>query len=177
MKQMEFLSKEITKYIQEESLSFNPITIKNINQIKTISEIMNKNSSVPKFSIYLDKEGNICNDERTFDGHRSNIFIRKINSPYRIDFNWKEGFFSDENTFCPQIYLDSEIDDEMDVRVNFLKTKFISAVSEIIETPKIVLSEPFKRMNLNEFFQDTNDVLICFQSEINPIISRLSATR
>jgi len=174
---MEIPSREITKYIQEKYPSSNWITIKDPNQIEEINDSMNKNHFLPNISSYVDKGKNICHDEKRFDGHRSDVFTRKLNFPHRIDFNWREGSFLDENTFCPQIYLTSEIDDdEMDFKLKFLKTKFISAFLETNETPKIAFPKPCTRINLNEFFPGTDDVLICFKSEI-PIISRLFAAK
>lgn len=176
---MEILSKEIDKHIQEKSKFFNPVVIKNIDQIKTINEKMNDSYFATNINSYVDKRGNICYDERRFDGHRYYTSTRQLNFPYRIDFNWKKGSLLDENIFCPRIYLASRIDDETDFQTDILEAEFISAVSEskTIEIPKITMPEPFKRINLSEFFPESNYVLVCLPSEVDQIVSRLSATK
>jgi len=173
---MELPSQKIKEYIKKQSQQFNSIDIKNIKQINTLNEVMNDSSPSPQFNSHVDKEGNICYDKPMFCSLRNDVFTRKINSPYRIDFNWKEGSFLKENIFRPRIYLASKTDYETDFQTDILEKNFLDAISKTIETPKIVFSEPFTRNNLNEFFPDTNDVLICFKSEI-PTISRLFAVK
>jgi hypothetical protein len=170
---MEILSKKISEFVQKETELLTPIIIRDIHQVRIINNEMNKDKDYPDVETKVNKRGDISAYEYNND-YESRTIEHSLCFPYRLSFNYKDGFFTNKNIFEPGIYFDSKIDTCDDSYRYSLSYKFINASirTKTFEFPQIRLPEQFKRISLYDIFPGMNR-LVCFESEFGKVIEAI----
>ncbi|MDD2483385.1 MAG: hypothetical protein PHE32_00015 [Candidatus Shapirobacteria bacterium] len=176
---MEIFSERLNEYVKEKTNHLKPIIIDGDNDmIMAINQKVRE--SVP-LSPRLDSFINTYNKTIFVREYSTNMAESRrydvgVKFPCEINFQSDSGRFVGENIFTPRPYISSPFEGttENDFLEDYLKAKIIDASVElgIIEIPKIILPESYKRIDLSNVFSKV-DNLICFESEIDQINSRL----